>query len=344
MRREKATIFINKKIYFMSNKIFWSIAAPNLTEFIASKRSLGYKYDEQERILANFDRFILRQDKPCIELSKEIIDKWTEKRNGESELSRYGRMVCLSQFSIYLRNRGIKSYIPQLPRYPESTFIPHIYSYDEMTAMFKACDGLKLRNRTMSSPLFVMPCLLRMLYSTGIRIGEAVSLTNKDVSINDKCLTLKETKNGKERLVPFTDTLASVCKDYLQHRNRLHIVNIDNEDHPFFVTLNGSCCKRNSIYTWFRKTLDRAGIPFKGNRHGPRVHDVRHSFACHSFVKLADDGIDIYSSWPYLSTYLGHQSLEATEQYVRLTTQLYPELLKDADRLYADILPNITDK
>jgi len=71
---------------------------------------------------------------------------------------------------------------------------------------------------------------------------------------------------------------------------------------------------------------------------------VRHSFACHSFVKLADDGLDLYCSWPYLSAYLGRQSLEATEQYVRLTAQLYPELLKDADRLYVDILPNINNK
>jgi len=328
----------------MSNKTFWSIEASNITEFIAFKRSLGYKYETQESILLNFDKFLLEQNKNCIGLSKEIADKWAEKRNGECELSRYGRLICISQFSSYLRNRGIKSYIPQLPKYPESTFIPHIYSYDEMAAMFKACDGLRLKKRDMSSSLFVMPCLLRMLYATGIRVGEALFLKNKDININDKCLTLRETKNGKERLVPFTDTLADVCKDYLQHRNKLPILNIDNGDYPFFVTLNGSCCRRDTVYTWFRKILDRAAIPFTGNRHGPRVHDVRHSFACHSFVKLSDNEMDLYCSWPYLSTYLGHQSLEATEQYVRLTAQLYPELLKDADRLYADILPNINDQ
>ena len=343
MRRGKAIIFINK-INFMSNKIFWSIDAPYLTEFISFKRSLGYKYSEQERILSNFDKFILKQDEPCIGLSKELSDKWAERCNNESELTRYARMICVSQFSSYLRNRGIKSYIPQLPKYPESTFIPYIYSYDEMTAMFKACDSLRLRNRSMSSPLFVMPCLLRMLYSTGIRIGEALFLKNRDVNINVKCLTLKETKNGKDRLVPFMDTLAAVCKDYLHHRNKLPIIGIDNEDSPFFVSLNGASCNYSTVSKWFRKILDRAGIPFTGNRHGPRAHDVRHSFACHSFVKLADDGVDIYCSWPYLSTYLGHQSLEATEQYVRLTAQLYPELLEDADRLYANILPNINDK
>lgn len=328
----------------MSTKIFWSIVAPYITEFIAFKRSLGYKYDEQERMLANFDRFVLEQDQACIGLSKQVADKWAERRNSESELSRYGRMVCLCQFSEYLRNCGIKSYLPQLPKYPDCNFIPYIYSYDEIAVMFKACDNLRLKQKDMSSSLFVMPCLLRMLYATGIRVGEALFLKNRDVNINDKILTLRETKSGKDRLVPFTDSFANVCKDYLQHRNKLSIIGLDNEDRPFFVSLNGAGCKRNTVYQWFRKILDRAAIPFTGNRHGPRVHDIRHSFACHSFVKLSDDGMDLYCSWPYLSTYLGHQSLESTEQYVRLTAQLYPELLKDSDKLYMNILPNITDQ
>ncbi len=70
---------------------------------------------------------------------------------------------------------------------------------------------------------------------------------------------------------------------------------------------------------------------------------LRHSFSCHSFVKLSDEGMDLYCSWPYLSTYLGHQSLKATEQYVRLTAQTYPELLKDTDRLYVDVFPDINN-
>lgn len=325
----------------MDNKGFWSIYALYFTDFIDSKRSLGFKYTVEERILSLFDKFIIEQGETKIGLSKELADKWSERRNNESELTRYGKVVCIRQFSDYLRNRGIKSYIPQLPKYPNSTFIPHIFSYDEMDALFKACDNLKLRNRNMESSIFVMPCLLRMLYATGIRIGEALSLKNQDINLTDKYLILRVTKSGKERLVPFTDTLANVCQDYLEQRNKLPIISIDGKDSPFFVKLNGGCCKHKAIYTWFRKILNLAGISFTGNRYGPRVHDIRHSFACHSFVKLSDEGMDLYCSWPYLSTYLGHQSLESTEQYIRLTAQMYPELLKDTDRLYVNVLPDI---
>ncbi|MCK9424339.1 MAG: tyrosine-type recombinase/integrase [Bacteroidales bacterium] len=324
----------------MNRKVFWSIYAPYIKDFVDLKRSLGYKYKEGERILFLFDKFIIEQGETAIGFSKELADKWSVRTNNESDLTRYGKVVCINQFSDYLRGLGVKSYIPQLPKYPGTDFIPHIFTYIEMNALFNASDNLRLRLKDMGSSMFVMPCLLRMLYATGIRIGEALSLKNKDINLTDKYLILRETKNQKERIVPFTDSFANVCQDYLEQRNKLPIIGIDKDDNPFFVTLNGCCCRHSAIYNWFRKTLDRAGIPLEGNRHGPRVHDIRHSFACHSFVKLSDEGMDLYCSWPYLSTYLGHQSLESTEQYVRLTAQMYPDLLKDADRILIDVLPD----
>jgi integrase/recombinase XerD len=324
----------------MNNIDFWSINAQHMTDFIALKRSLGFKYNAEERILSQFDRFIIDQGETSIGISKNLADKWSVRTNNESGLTRYAKVVCISQFSSYLRSIGIKSYIPQIPKYPGSNFIPHIFTYEEMNALFEASDRLKLRSRHMESLIIVMPCLLRMLYATGIRLGEALSLKNKDVNLTDKYLVLREVKNGMERLVPFNDTLADVCQDYLENRNRLPVANIDKNDHPFFVSLNGKNCSHKGIYGWFRKTLNQAGIPFIGNGQGPRIHDIRHSFASHSFVKLADDGMDLYCSWPYLSIYLGHKSLQSTEKYVRLTAQMYPELLKDADRLYVDVFPD----
>lgn len=317
--------------------------APYIEEFIAYKQDLGYNYREEERILATLDKFLLENNILSVGMSKEAVDQWTQKHNGESELSRYGRMVCLIQFSSYLRDLGILSYIPSLPKYPGSTFIPHIYSIEEMTALFKASDRLRLKNKNMSSSIFIMPCLLRLLYGTGIRINEALRLKNKDVNLTDNFLLLEDTKNGKDRIIPFTDSLADVCQDYLNQKDKLPIGDLGKAENPFFVSLNGLPCLHGSVYSWYRKILAEAGIPFNGDRKGPRIHDIRHSFACHSFVKMADDGIDLYCSWPYLSAYLGHQDLESTEKYIRLTVQLYPDLLENADRVYLDVLPNISN-
>jgi integrase/recombinase XerD len=328
----------------MNSKSFWSVFAPHIQAFIDLKRSLGYKYYGQERILLTFDRFILEQGHSSPGLTKEIADIWAERRHNESALTIYGNVLLIKQLSEFIRGCGIKTFVPHLPKYPENTFIPYIYTQDEMNGIFLACDNLRMKNRNVDSCLLIMPCLLRLLYGTGIRISEALSLKNKDVDISRQSLILRDTKNGKDRLVPLSASLAAVCKDYLEHRDKLPVADLKRENHPFFVSLNGRVCKLNAVYHWFRKVLFQAGIPFTGNRKGPRVHDIRHSFACHSFVKLSDEGVDLYCSWPYLSTYLGHQSLESTEQYIRLTAQMYPELLKGTDGLYVDVLPDTTLK
>lgn len=328
----------------MNGKLFWSVMAPHISGFIGLKRSLGYKYKEEERTLYTFDRFILAQGHTDPGLTKEISDKWAERRHNEAKLTIYGKVKVVKQFAEYLRDQGIKTYVPQLPKYPGSTFIPYIYSHEEINAIFRACDSLRMKCRNADSCVLIMPCLLRLLYGTGIRISEALSLKNKDVNISGKCLTLRDTKNGKERLVPMSASLTSVCIEYLEHRDKIPVSGLNRENGPFFVSLNGGVCKPGAVYSWFRKVLMLADIPFTGNRKGPRIHDIRHSFACHSFLKLSDEGMDLYCSWPYLSTYLGHQSLESTEQYIRLTSQMYPELLKDTDELYVDILPDIPAK
>ncbi len=324
----------------ISSKSFWSVFAPYINDFIGLKRSLGYKYKEEERLLYRFDRFILDQGHTCIGLTKEISDKWACKRNIESELTMYSKVKIVRQLAEYLSNQGIKTYIPKLPKYPGNTFIPYIYSYEELNAIFQACDTLKLKCRNVYSCLLIIPCLLRLLYGTGIRISEALSLKNKDVNISVRCLTLRDAKNGMDRLVPMSDSLTAVCEDYLDQRNRLPIDLLRHENGWFFVSLNGGPCKQGAVHYWFRKVLILAEIPYTGQRKGPRIHDIRHTFACHSFLKLSDEGVDLYCSWPYLSTYLGHQSLESTEQYIRLTSQMYPELLRETDGLYVDILPD----
>lgn len=325
----------------MKSKSFWSTFAPRIKEFISMKRSLGYKYEEEERILFTFDRFVLDYGHTDPGLTKEIADKWAEKRNNESDLTHYAKVRIVRQFSEYLCSCGIPTFMPNLPPYRDSTFIPYIYTYDEMQAMFMACDDLRIKQWKGDCCLLIMPCLLRILYGTGIRIGEALFLKNKDVDINVKCLTLRDTKNGKDRVIPISDSLAAVCKNYLEYRDTLPIAGLYHGNRPFFVSLNGEACKHDAVYSWFRKVLAQAGIPYTGNRKGPRIHDIRHTFACHSFVKLSYEGIDLYCSWPYLSTYLGHQSLQSTEQYIRLTAQMYPELLKETEGLHVDVLPLI---
>jgi integrase/recombinase XerD len=193
---------------------------------------------------------------------------------------------------------------------------------------------LQSGNNDLRSTVFIMPALIRTLYGTGIRISEALSLINRDVNLQDNYFILRDTKNGTDRLIPFSTSLSEVLKEYMSYRNKLPIST--SEQTPFFVTLRGSFCNRDVIYRRFCKVLTLANIP----KDRVRLHDLRHTFAVHSLAKMAEAGMDLYCSFPVLSTYLGHQSWRATNSYVRLTADMYPELINKIDLICFNVFPN----
>ena len=300
------------------------------------KRALGFKYQTGAIILNQIDTLAAERMEISLGITKEFADSWGKKKFYESDSYQYTRICLFAQFSSYLRDLGIQSYIPKLPPFPQSTFIPYIYSQKEIEALFKACDELRLSCVQMDSSIFCMPALIRLLYCTGLRLGEALALKMEDVNLDENYLRVMDSKNGKQRIIPISDSLTSVCKEYVTYRNQLPLGK--RKSGYFFVKLDGGKCSKN-VWVWFRKCLNKAAIPYIGRWQGPRIHDLRHTFAVTSLANMAESGIDLYASLPILSNYLGHQSLKATEHYVRLTANMYPELIKDVDMICLDVFP-----
>jgi len=318
------------------NKDFISIYGPHIRQFINIKRALGFKFETATVILSQIDNLAAERAETTTGITKEFAEKWSEKRLHETDSYRYDRIRILAQFSSYLSDLGLRSIIPKLPQYPHSTFIPYIYSRSEIDAILKACDELRLQIISMNSCLFSMPVLIRLLYSTGLRIGEALDIKNEDLNLDEAYLRVRDSKNGKERIIPIANSLVSVCREYLKYRDLLPIAKIKSE--YFFVKLDGSRCGRN-IGVWFKKCLEKAEIPYIGDQKGPRIHDLRHTFAVTTLANMAESGIDLYVSLPILSNYLGHQSLGATNHYVRLVANMYPDLIKNVDLVCLDVFP-----
>jgi integrase/recombinase XerD len=123
----------------------------------------------------------------------------------------------------------------------------------------------------MDTAIIILPALLRLLYGTGLRISEALSLKNKDINLDDNYLIVRDSKNGKERMTPISASLSEVFKEYVKYRNLMPLVQTDDS---FFITLSGKNCNRDHVSKWFRKILCSAGI--SRNDHGPRLHDLRY--------------------------------------------------------------------
>jgi integrase/recombinase XerD len=313
------------------------ILAPLIQDFLVMRTNLGYKSHNSKYSLFAFDRFAREKGLRNITIPADLAEQWCEKRPNEAVDTWSHRNCFLRQFSIYLSNLGYDTYIPpQKIAQKAETFIPYIFSDAEISAIYAACDSLILYDRHARTRIMVMPALIRMLASTGIRIGEAVNLTKKDVNLEQNYLTLRNTKNGKDRLVPISESLAVICTQYLKYRDLLP----HNSDF-FFVKLNGTKCQANGFTTWWNRILKVACIKHRGRTVGPRIHDLRHSFCVKSLACLLKEGKDLYYILPILSVYIGHSSLASTDRYVRMTSDMYPDLLGKTDSICSYIFSQL---
>jgi len=313
---------------------FEGIYAPYIKQYIDFKRELGFKYHTNATIFSLFDRFTIERGEKIVGITRELAGAWRNLNPNESDSYKYHRCVCLNQLSSFLCKIGFHSYMLQLPP-NRSAFVPYIFSKNQITALFEACDHVVNEKKRMDSPIIILPTLIRLLYGTGLRISEALALKTSDVDLDDDYLIVRDSKNGQERMVPISASLSTVLKEYLKYRNLIPLPALKSE--YFFITLSGRRCSTDSAYRWFMKILAKASI--SRNNHGPRLHDLRHTFSVHSLAMMAEAGIDLYCSLPTLSTYLGHQSLEATNAYLRLTAEMYPDLLKDTDLICLNVFP-----
>jgi integrase len=163
-----------------------------------------------------------------------------------------------------------------------------------------------------------------------------LKLKNGDVDMNSGVLRLLETKGNRERLVPMSATLTQVCMDY---RNNPEVRDYKGE--YFFPApdqLHYAVC---TIYERFRQCLFAAGIPHGGRGKGPRLHDIRHTFAVHTLNAWAKQGRDLYVALPILKTYLGHTCLKSTAQYLRLVPEAYEQITSTFEAHFGDVFPEV---
>ncbi len=306
-----------------------------LRDFVEHKRNTGYKYETERDNLRRFSEFSLKYNFENQGLPKQLVLDWIGKRNNESDKTWDRRATDLRQFALYLQHRGFEVFIP--PRNHKARhrrFMPYIFTCDEMQRFFKACDSISphaLSNKHKSFPVFY-----RLLYCCGLRVSEAIQLKVGDVNLETGTLLIRASKFNKDRFVPMSEGLWNMFITYSDKFNG----KAKGEDR-FFRNVRGIPLNRDHVYKEFRKLLWKAGISHGGKGKGPRLHDLRHGFCVHTIAKQVNDGIDLYCALPVLSAYLGHNSVLATQHYVRLTVEAFPELIKKVSNTCSYVFPEV---
>lgn len=312
--------------------VFSGPFATHLYAFIAYKQALGFKYYTIAENLTMFDAYSESFGTDGGSLTKELVDKWIEKSPSEKPQTQLGRITAIRGFGKYLDSMGIPAYIPPVGSGARvQRYAPYIFTHTEISNLFKAADNQRFLQQYPTSHL-IAPAVIRLLYGTGIRISEALALQVFDINWNTGVIKIVDSKFGKDRLIPLTDSL----KAYL----RVYVAKVKPAD-IFFPNRKGKKLSVNGTYRMFRRILWDAGISHGGRGNGPRLHDLRHTFSAHSIAQMVKQGMDLYVALPILAAYLGHEKLSTTNQYVRLTAEAYPEIISALEEKCGFVFPRI---
>lgn len=318
-----------------------SVLAPHMKHLLDIKESAGISAQRMKWILKEIDDFANAELMTEPYITETFIKKWRATRVADCDRTLYSKYSVWSQLTSLMSRCGCPCFIPRLPKDSKPDFTPYIFTVEQITAIFAAADEYRLYDIRMGTALISIPTLLRLLYSTGMRISEALSIRNSDIHVDEHYIHLRKTKNGSERIVPLCESMEKELLEYLAYRDRMPVKGIADGKNFLFVKSDGTRFMPNCAYQYLRKLLDKCGIPHIGNHHGPRIHDLRHTYAVHALVQMGRSGMDLYTALPILGACLGHHSLSATEQYVRLTCVMYPELEEQCSEINAFVYPKL---
>lgn len=303
--------------------------------FIREKRALGCKYEKEAKVFREMDRFLVEQGVVTPVLTQDVVEKWVEKRPNEKRKNQRWRLNFTKRFVSYLLLHRYEAYYPEytISSSDDKSFVPYIFTNEEIASLIAYFSSMKPSPNYPKGHI-VIPMLFLTLICCGLRSGEAASLKVKDVDIERGILTIRNAKHGKSRSIPVSE---SMRLKYAEYYEVLHS-NSDDEDF-FFPNARGKCHHTVVIADRFREALWHCGIPYRGRGYGPRVHDLRHTFAVRSMQKIRKEKGSNIIALPYLSIYLGHYNMNKTQQYLHLVADAFPEIVEKQQEYLGDTIP-----
>lgn len=296
-----------------------------LDRYLTIRRGLGFDLATSARVLRRFVSFAEQQDVDHI--STELFLKWQKDFGKAHRQTWSARLTMVRLFAQWVHGLDPAHEVPPkgLIPYRLRRTKPYIYSGEEIKRIVETASELPsmsgIRGLTFST-------LFGLIAATGLRISEALSLDNDDVDLDTGVLTVRRGKSGKARLVPIVESVTSRLKSYAVQRDQL----VDSTPKSFFATEEGNrvvdCGARYNFAIACQRIGLRPQQRFCRHGRGPRIHDLRHTFAARTMIEWYRTGKDANREMIKLTTYLGHSSPNDTYWYI----EAVPELLELASR------------
>ena len=302
----------------------------HLENYLAVRRGLGYDLSFTERVLRRFIDFADAQGASVVTVN--LFLQWKEhfgSANNNTWSYRLGMVRC---FATWLQGIDPNNEIPPaglvLGKYHRTR--PYIYSAEQIAEIVTVAATLPssygLRGWTCST-------LFGLIAVTGLRVSEAIGLDEKDVDLEEAVITVRLGKNGKSRFVPISECTVDRLRAYRAERNRI----LGASHSPFFLFERGQrpddCAVRYNFAIVSQIIGLRTQQRFYKHGRGPRIHDLRHTFAVSTIIGWYRKGLDSDREMIKLSTYLGHMKPEYTYWYIEAVPELLQLASERAERL-----------
>ena len=293
-----------------------------LDEYLNIRRTLGFKLRDEGTVLPQFLLFLDKKDASFI--TTDLALRWATQPENVLPAHWARRLSMVRIFARFHSAVDPRTEIPPqdlLPfRYHRKP--PYIYNGGEISRLLEASSHLQsaiaLRASTYST-------LLGLLAVTGMRVSEPIALNRRDVDLTRGILTVRLTKFGKSRLIPVHLSTLDKLAEYSQLRDRI----FSRPRCPsFFVSEQGTRLTHWSVRWTFVKLSHEIGLRGPHDSQGPRLHDLRHTFAVKTLLRWYQAGVDVERHMPELAAFLGHTHVNDTYWYISAV----PELLRLASK------------
>lgn len=284
-----------------------------VADYLTVRRSLGYKLDDAEHILARFVAYLHGHNAHGVTVAHALgFATAPPAGSPRTQALRLSAIRCFARWA-HCQDPDIE--VPPtrlLPARP-TRVAPYIYTAQEIQALLEAAGLLKpeLRAATYRT-------LIGLMAATGIRTGEVIALDIASLDQVGHTLTVRG-KYGKVRLLPLHPTVAEALTGYLQQRDRL----LPAAACPaLLISTKGTRLHPGNVQWTFRGLVHRSGLRPASSSCRPRLHDLRHAFAVSTMLDAYRSGADPAVVLPILSTWLGHTEPRDTYWYLSGTAEL----------------------
>jgi integrase len=261
----------------------------------------------------------------CGSLNSRIILGWVQ---GQIPLAKRitwaRRLEVIRPFAKYCARFDPGTEVPEVGIFGKGhrRLTPHIYTDQEISDLLRACHRLPPRGTLRPA---TYEALFGLIAATGLRISEALHLRCADVDLARGCLTIRQTKFCKSRLLPLHPTATEALKRYMAFRQRHAPRSLQSH---FFVSSSGAGLVNRTVHGVFERLRADLRWTARGAHAAPRIHDLRHTFICRRVQLWHQQGADIDHAMVMLSTYVGHAKVSDTYWYLTGV----PELMAVAGR------------